>query len=189
MTDDYLRLVQPWDADEDGTLAETPIFHLKARRARSRQSAKAGRYVYLDTVDWVNVVALTADDEVVMIEQYRHGLGEVTLEIPGGMLDPGEDPAQAGARELEEETGFRGDAITSLGFVSPNPAIQNNRCHTILVSPVAATGRVALDESEEIAVRLVPLAAVDDLIRRGVIHHAMVVAAFHHLAIHRRSGA
>lgn len=185
MSDDYLTLVQSWDAEEDGTLAETPIFALRARRARSRQSTKAGRYVYLDTVDWVNVVALTANDEVVMIEQYRHGLAEVTLEIPGGMLDPGEDPAQAGLRELEEETGYRGDDVKTLGFVSPNPAIQNNRCHTILVGDASATGRVALDESEEIGVRLVPLAEIDDLIRRGVIHHAMVVSAFHHLAIHR----
>ncbi len=186
MTDDLLKRVKPWTSEEDGTLAETPIFRLNARRAASQQSSKAGRYVYLDTVDWVNVVALTDDDHVVMIEQYRHGLELVTLEIPGGMVDDGEDPDAAGLRELEEETGFCGHGHERIGVVSPNPAIQNNWCHTVLVHEAAATGAMNLDESEEIAVRLVPLAEVDGLIQRGVIHHTMVVAAFHHLLIWRR---
>lgn len=186
VTDDYLKRVKPWTSEEDGTLAETPIFRLGRRRAASQQSSKSGRYVYLDTVDWVNVLAVTADDQVVMIEQYRHGLQAVTLEIPGGMVDEGEDPDAAGLRELEEESGYRGRAHERIGVVSPNPAIQNNWCHTVLVHEAAATGTMRLDESEEIAVRLVPLEEVDALIQRGIIHHTMVVAAFHHLAIWRR---
>jgi ADP-ribose diphosphatase len=179
--DDYLKLVQPWEMGPPSTLATTRIFTLKERHGRSPTSAgKEGEFVFLDSVDWVNVIALTPDEQVVMIEQFRHGLEEVTLEVPGGMVDPGESPAEASLRELAEETGYVGGACEIIGSVSPNPAIQNNRCHTGLVRGVTLGGPVEFDSHEEIAVRLVPLAEIPDLIRRGVIHHALVMCAFHH---------
>ena len=179
----YGSLVKPWDVEEAGTIATTPIFSLRSRTAKSRQSEKHGSFVYLDNPDWVNVLAITANDEVVMIEQFRHGLAQVTLEIPGGIVDPGESPADAGMRELREETGYAGDAPEVIGAVSPNPAIQNNWCSTVLVRPAEIRAAVELDASEEIGVRLVPLAEVDALIRARVVHHALVVAAFHHLRL------
>ncbi len=175
--------VEPWEVEEAGVLAATPIFELRRRRSTSRQSGKQGEFVYLDSPAWVNVLAITASDEVVMIEQFRHGLAEVTLEIPGGMVDAGESPEVAGLRELREETGFSGDRVELIGRVSPNPAIQNNWCSTLLVRPAAQTTSTELDASEEIAVRLVPLAEVDALVRAGIIHHAIVVAALHHLRL------
>jgi 8-oxo-dGTP pyrophosphatase MutT (NUDIX family) len=186
--DDYRRLVPSWDVVEDGTLAKTRIFELKRRRATSPRSGRSGTFVYLDTPSWVNVVALTPNDEVVMIEQFRHGLGEVTLEIPGGIVDAGEAPEVAALRELAEETGYGGEGAEVIGVVSPNPAIQNNWCHTVLLHDAELRATPEPDENEEIAVRLVPLADLDDLVRNTTIHHAMVVCAFHHLRLRRARG-
>lgn len=181
--DDFGKLVPPWQVREAGTIAKTPIFSLNKRRCTSPESGKTGDFVYLDSPGWVNVLAITDDDHVVMIEQFRHGLAAVTLEIPGGMVDGNESATVAGLRELREETGYAGDDAELIGVVSPNPAIQNNWCSTVLVRPAELREAIELDASEEIAVRLVALTDINALIRAQVIHHAMVVAAFHHLFI------
>lgn len=187
-TDPYLSLVPEWEHDEGEDIARTPIFTLRRRRARSpRHPERPGSFVYLDSLDWVNVIAITPARRVVLIEQYRHGIGAVTLEIPGGMVEAVEDPVQAGARELEEETGYRGSGARLIGAVTPNPAILNNRCHTVLVTEAGPSGRPAPEEHEEIGVRLVPLDEIRDLVREGLIHHALVVAAFQHLWLREHS--
>ncbi len=180
----YLSLVEPWQIDEPRLLHETRIFSLREHQGHSQtHPAKRGAFVTLAAGDWVNVVALTDDEQVVMVEQYRHGFGGVTLEIPGGMVDGDEGPLAAGLRELAEETGYAGDGARIIGRVSPNPAIQTNWCHTVLVPAVALVGAPQPEGTEELGVRLVPRQQISDLIRRGVIHHALVVAAFHHLTL------
>lgn len=184
-----LSLVPPWRHDEDEIVAETRIFTLRRCRGVSpTRPDRAGEFVYLDSTDWVNVIAITSDREVLLIEQFRHGTGEVTLEIPGGMVDPGEDPLTAGVRELAEETGYGSEQFQLIGTVTPNPAILNNRCHTALVEGASKRGPCALETHEEIAVRRVPLDDIAGLIRDGHIHHALVIAAFHHLALREQLG-
>lgn len=178
--------VAPWPIENDHAIAETRIFTLRQMRTRSPRGSDSADFVYIDSTDWVNVIALTPDDQVVLIEQYRHGTREVTLEIPGGMVDAGEDPAEACRRELLEETGYAGDAVELIGAVSPNPAIQNNRCFTGLVRGAARVAEPDLDAFEDIVVRSAPLDEVGDLIRRDAIHHALVVAAFYHLELWRQ---
>ena len=181
------ELVPPWIHDEDECLAETPIFSLRRRRGVSPTHPDTpGRFVYLDSRDWVNVIALTAERQVVLIEQFRHGTAEVTLEIPGGMVDPGEKPLAAGVRELREETGYEGSAAEVVGTVTPNPAILNNRCHTLLVRGAVQQGAPTPEVHEEIGVHLVPLHRIGGLIAAGRIHHALVVAAFELLALRER---
>ncbi len=173
-------LVGDWSPHEAELLIEAGVFTLRKIRATSpSDSGKVGEFVYIDAPDWVNVIALTDEDQVVLIEQYRHGIGAVTLEIPGGTVDAGEDGVNAGLRELAEETGYTGDDVEVIGTVTPNPAILNNICTTLLVRNAKCTRATELDAMEEIAVRLEPLERIPALIREGKINHSLVLAAFH----------
>jgi 8-oxo-dGTP pyrophosphatase MutT (NUDIX family) len=140
------------------------------------------RYSLIEAVDWVNVIALTPEDEVVLLRQFRFGIEKVCLEIPGGMVDPGESARDAAARELAEETGYTSEHWEVLGKVSPNPAIQNNYLHSFLALDARRTAPQKLDGSEVVVVETMPLAKVTAALRRGDIEHALVVNAFAHLA-------
>jgi ADP-ribose pyrophosphatase len=131
----------------------------------------------LETRDWVNVVARTADGRYVLVRQYRFGTGTVTTEIPGGVVDPGETPRGAAERELREETGYTTDRWSPLGSVEPNPAFHDNRCHHFLAEDVRLTHPQALDGGEDIAVLTVTGAELVDLVRGGAIAHSLVIAA------------
>ncbi|MEJ7596901.1 MAG: NUDIX hydrolase [Kofleriaceae bacterium] len=141
------------------------------------------RFSLIECVDWVNVIALTRDDQVVLIRQFRPGTGKVCLEIPGGMVDPGEEPDVAAARELAEETGYSAERWRLLGKVAPNPAIQNNYLHSYLALDAEPTGAPRPDGNEVIALELAPLSEVREMLRDGRIDHALVVDAFAHLAL------
>lgn len=143
------------------------------------------RFSLIDSPDWVNVIALTADQRVVLVRQFRAGASRVCLEIPGGMIDPGEDPREAAARELAEETGYTGGTLEVIGKVSPNPAIQSNALYTVLARGVALTQPPAPDESEVLIVETASLADCQRRIIEGDIDHALVVVAFAHLALRR----
>lgn len=181
---DYLTLVPTWHAGPASTVARTRVFTLKRRWCASPVTpTKAGTYYFLDTTDWINVVAITRDRKIIMIEQYRAGLHAVTLELAGGMVDANEDVAAAGARELLEETGYVGGTARVIGRVSANPAIMNNWVHTILIENCELRQDQQLDGNEEIRVRLVEASELPTLVQRGVIHHSLVVAALHHAVI------
>lgn len=145
-------------------------------------TGKATRFSLIEATDWVNVLALTPDDRVVLIRQYRPGTDSVCLEIPGGMVDAGEEPLAAAARELAEETGYTAPVWRLLGTVSPNPALFDNRLHSYLALDAVPTSAPRLDGNEVIALETVPLSDVRTLLVEGKIEHALVVAAFAHLA-------
>jgi 8-oxo-dGTP pyrophosphatase MutT (NUDIX family) len=118
-----------------------------------------------------------------MVRQYRHGSREITLEIPGGIVDPGETPAEAAARELLEETGYRAERVEAIGSVNPNPALFENRCHTFLASGAVRVAEIQNTQLEETSVELVPMVEIPDQLRRGRIDHALVVAALYWYAL------
>lgn len=131
----------------------------------------------IDAPDWVNVIALTPDGRIVLVRQFRFGINDFSLEIPGGVIEAGEEPLIAGVRELREETGFTGAPARQLGSVHPNPAMQNNRCHFVFVEQAVRTAPLAWDADEEIQVTTLPVEEVFALARSGGITHSLVLNA------------
>lgn len=151
---------------------------LKVERALRRDhGGKEHEFVLLHSPDWVNVVPITAEGRAVLIRQWRQGSQELTLEIPGGLVDPGESPAQAGARELREETGYLAGELSFLGKVNPNPALFSNTCHTFLALDCRLEGLQRLDPTERIEVVTVPVRDLPGLVSRGQIVHSLVISA------------
>ena len=167
-------------------MLERGVFGVQEVVRRSPRTGRSATYQVLRMPDWANVVAVTPDDEVVLVTQYRHGTDRLTLEIPGGVLEPGEDPALGAARELLEETGFSGGEPVMIGTVHPNPALQDNACTTWLIEGARRTAEPQPDEGEDLQVVLVPSMDIPALLREGRITHSLVVAAFHWLELHRR---
>jgi 8-oxo-dGTP pyrophosphatase MutT (NUDIX family) len=175
--------VPTWTVEGQRTLLDCRVFSIEERRMRQNAgeadgaAEREGDFYILKTNDWVNVVALTDADELVMIEQWRQGVLRVTLEIPGGIVDPGESPLDAAIRELAEETGYVAREWRSLGSIEPNPAIQDNRCHTFLALGARASGETAFDAHEQCRVVIAPWAESGALLASGRITHALVAVA------------
>ncbi len=181
---DEANAMQPWQTIGVEPVYECRVFSVKTQRSRSPRTGELYDFHVIESPDWVNIIPVTADGRVVMVRQYRHGIGSFTLEVPGGMVDPGDaSPAEAGRREMREESGYDSDEIVPLGVIHPNPAIQSNRCHSFLARNARLRHEVSFDSTEETEVVLVPLAEVPELIRGGVITHALVVVAFTHLTL------
>jgi len=134
----------------------------------------AVRPVYtLEHPDWCNVIAITNDDRVVFVRQLRFGTREMSLELPGGMIDPGEDPAAASLRELREETGWEAPRAELLVVTHPNPAFQKNKLCSFVARGARLAGPPKFDEHEECETVLAPLADVPRMLDEGDIVHAL----------------
>ncbi|WP_420641585.1 NUDIX hydrolase [Candidatus Leptofilum sp.] len=174
-------MVEDWEKLDSEEIANYRIFKMRRDVRQSPRTGAEHSFFVLESPDWVNVVALTPEGKVVMIYQFRHGTAEITLEIPGGMVDPREnDPAEAIQRELLEETGYVAEEIIHIGTVAPNPAFLSNRCHTYLALNARWQQEPQFDGAEDIAVELIPIEEIAGLIGNGRISHALVVAAFYH---------
>lgn len=169
-------MVKKWRRLSTRPLSDNRIFGLHEATTESPLTGNAHQFYFIDTADWVNIVPITPDNELVCIRQFRHGNEEITLEIPGGMVDPGEDPAISAARECLEETGYECGAVDSLGVLAPNPALFNNSVHTYVARDVIAVADIANTATEHTEVELVPLAEVPHKLMTGEIDHALVVA-------------
>jgi 8-oxo-dGTP pyrophosphatase MutT (NUDIX family) len=176
-----LGSMRRWTRRSARTFFSHPLLTLEVQQLEAGAGEQREALV-LSAPDWVNVIPLLPDGRVVMVRQWRFGVAAPTLEIPGGIVE--DDSAGAAAlRELREETGYHARSLVALGGVSPNPAILTNRCATFLATDLELVGTPQSGVEEELAVELVPLAEIPRLIRDGEVDHALVVAAFHLLAI------
>lgn len=180
--------LRPWTVKTKRKIADCRVFEAYEVLSQSPYDQGLHPFYLLRSGDWVNVIPLTADERVVLVRQWRHGSRSFTLEVPGGLVEAGLDPLAAAREELVEETGRRAGTWESLGRVNPNPALFDNRLHTFLATDLSHVGPVTITETERTEVELVPLAEVPDLIRRGVIDHALVVSAFALLFVRRGLG-
>jgi ADP-ribose diphosphatase len=178
-------MLKIWERISSELAHSSHVFDLKVERRISPLTGKHVSTVVLESSDWVNIVALTADERVVLVRQYRFGTEEVGLEIPGGLIDPGETPLEAARRELREETGYEGESWTSLGAIAPNPAIHRNRLYTFLAEGCRCVGEQHCDPTEDIEVELQPLRDLPHLLATGAISHALVAVAFQKLDLLR----
>ncbi len=168
---------QRWKRLGARTVAHTRIFDVQSVDYQHPHRAKAQDFFVLSVPDWVNVIALTTDRQLVLVRQFRYGTDDFSVEIPGGVMDAGEDAVAAGRRELQEETGYTGTRARLLGFVHPNPAMQNNRCHLVLVEGAHRSAPPDWDPDEEFEIMTRPVDEVYALAYRGSITHAMVLDA------------
>lgn len=166
-----------WLRGEVRSLAKTRILEVRGVHYRHPRREAGREFNVIHAPDWVNVVALTPDDRLVLVRQFRFGIDALSLEVPGGVIDTGESPLAAGVRELREETGFTGDAPVPLGSVHPNPAIQDNRCHLVLITNARRTAELDWDPDEELEILTQPVEEVYALAAAGGITHALVLNA------------
>ena len=174
-------MIRPWQKLGSRPVGDFRIFTVRSDEKVSPRTGERHDFYVIDCVDWVNVLAVTADRQLVMVEQYRHGSNTVELEIPGGIMDAADaSPVDTGVRELREETGYEGVHARVLGSVFANPAIMSNSSHIVLVENCALRHSVNFDSGEDLVTRLVPIADVGELVATGKIRHPLVVVALYH---------
>jgi len=179
--------IKPWQIISSEPLGDFRIFSLRSDRAISPRTQQAHDVYVIDCPNWVNVIAVTPDRHLVMIEQYRHGSTTVELEIPGGMIDPKDpSPTAAGLRELREETGYAGENARLIGEIFPNPAIMSNTCYTVMVENCRCLHPVQFDHGEDLVTRLTPIADLPQLVASGKIRHSLVVVALYYFDLLQR---
>jgi 8-oxo-dGTP pyrophosphatase MutT (NUDIX family) len=181
-------VIQPWTRIASKPLGDFRIFSVRSVTKRSPRTGAAHEFFIIDSVNWVNVIALTPDRRMILVGQYRQGSDTVELEIPGGMIDPADSsPEAAAVRELREETGFEGEKPCVIGQVFPNPAIMSNTCFTVLVENCKIAAATRFDQTEDLITKLVPVDEVSGLVASGKIRHCLVVAALFQFELWRQA--
>lgn len=180
-------MIKDWKTIATKKLGSFRIFSLRSDLKISPRTGKEHDFFVIDAVNWVNVIAVTGQNELVMVEQFRHGSNTVELEIPGGMMDATDSsPVETGVRELREETGYEGENARLIGKIFPNPAIMSNTCFTVLVENCRLKHDVKFDACEDILTRLVPISEIPRLVSSGKIAHSLVVVALYHFDLLRK---
>lgn len=174
-----------WEVFSSETVFETPVFSVNMAETKCPRTEKISDFYSLNFPSWVNVLAVTPNERLIMIKQYRHGSKSFELEIPGGVVDSDDlSIIDAGKRELMEETGFAGEKSDIIGKVCPNPALQGNSCYSVYVENAEKVSEPQMESMEDIETVLFPLDEITDLVRSGKISHGIVLNALYFLNIY-----
>jgi len=168
--------VKPWEQLGRREIADCRVFSVIEKTSKSPLDQQNHHFYLLESAAWVNIVPITPTGELVCIRQYRHGTEEITLEIPGGLVDPGEEPSRSAIRECLEETGYEAQSVESLGVLRPNPALFPNHLHTFVANNVSRVADIQNVSTEQTEVVLLPIAELPEALLSGRIDHALVVA-------------
>jgi 8-oxo-dGTP pyrophosphatase MutT (NUDIX family) len=180
-------MITPWKTIRSQPAGDFRIFKIRSDTCVNPRTGAEHDFYVLDSVNWVNVVAVTPDQQLVMVRQYRHGTGTVELEIPGGMMDAHEsDPVATAVRELREETGYAGENARLLGKIHSNPAILSNTTYTVLIENCRLQHGVEFDSGEDLVTGLVPVSEIPRLVADEKIGHSLVVVALYHFDLWQR---
>lgn len=166
----------PWNLTQETLHARCVVFDVFKERFEHPTDGRAGDFYVAHAPDWATVIPVTREGKIILVNQFRFGIRDLSWEFPGGVIDSGEDPIRAAARELEEETGYTGTAFP-LGSAASNPAIFSNRCHFVLMENCARTAETHFDTNEEIEMKLAEPEEVLEIARRGEMKHALMLTA------------
>ena len=171
-------MIEKWRTLSKELIGNFRIFDFFQYEREHPKTHKISRFYGLESADWVNIIPITNDNEIILVEQYRHGIDDAAIEIPAGLIEPNEEPKFAAMRECLEETGYQGEGeAIFLGRVRPNPAFLNNYCYHYLWQNCEKKFEQSLDENEDINIIKVPLNIIKDMIVRSEINHSLVISA------------
>jgi 8-oxo-dGTP pyrophosphatase MutT (NUDIX family) len=168
-----------WHEETRKTLFNCRVFSVSERTSRS-PAGKRGTFFTLEAADWAIVIPVLETERgtaFAMVRQWRHSALELSLEFPGGVIEPGEDSEKAALRELHEETGYRPERIRELAVMSPNPAIMANRVHFFLAEGLSKAEAQELDDDEYVDLEIVPAAEVIASMGTPPYIHALMASA------------
>ena len=166
-----------WELVESSQVVSYNLFSVNINKNRSPRTGKIHEFQVLGSPDWVAVIALTRSGDIILVNQYRHGVARLSLELPGGLVKPGQTPEQSAREELEEETGYRASVFEYLGWMYPLPALFTNKFHVYYAANAEPSGTFNPDETEELETVLAPASQVRRFIRNGKINCGVMVAA------------
>lgn len=171
--------IAPWHTIGIGEEHDWKVMRIHTEHRRHARDGREGVFTIANAPHWVNIIPVTTDGLIVLVEQFRHGTGSVSLEIPGGVANSGEDPRAAAERECAEETGWVGNSAAELlGVVQPNPAFMSNTCSMFIWHDCSYQGAQSLDPLEDIRVVVMSPADLLANIESGTICHSLVLSAF-----------
>jgi len=165
-----------WKVEGRKQLLKTRVFDVNSLHSVSPDGV-IGDYVAIDAPCWVNVIPVDGDD-FLMVRQYRHGLGGITMEFPGGVADEDDKtPEETAYRELLEETGYKAGTIVNMGSFNPNPALFSNKVSFCIAENLVNTNKLTLDEDECLTYERVPIKEVFENLGKGEYIHAFLGTA------------